>query len=134
MRHSITAFIAFMFLIFLFSVALYAENNYPSVKHWDQHAMDRFTGRSTLEIHEPTNPAAFATITFYNTEVHYADEDFYLSYEGEDFKIYFDWAYDGMRAERVTPIPPPGFIAIPEEMIVEEGQTKEIQIYRYLAG
>lgn len=98
-----------------------------TVKQWGHHP----AATSTAEIHEPTDPAAFATITFRNEEVHGRDEAFVLTWEGVEVTLMLDWQADGTQAERLMVYPPEGFIAVPPEIVVGEGSSDEVQIYEW---
>ena len=92
------------------------------------------TEPSTITLHAPTDPAAVATLTFVNTQVHGADEVFDLSWEGIDVTVYFDWNADDGSAERIEVIPPEGYVAVPPVLDVAEHTTGTVQIIEYLGG
>jgi hypothetical protein len=104
----------------------------PSVKVWP--GMQGATEPSTITLHAPTDPAAVATITFVNTQVHGADEVFDLSWEGIEVTIYFEWNADESPVERIEVIPPDGYIAVPPVLDVQEHTTGTVQIIPYLGG
>ena len=101
-----------------------------SLKVWE----DSVSGsnlNSTLELHEPTDPAAVATVTFRNETVHSGDEQFTLTYDGLTVLFLFDWQFNDSQAERVTIEPPDGYVARPYEIVVSEGQTAVAHIYKW---
>lgn len=86
---------------------------------------------STAELHAPTDPAATATLTFSNTAVHSKSEVFALTYEGITVTIHFTWQKDGRSAESMVVDAPDGYVAVPREIIVPEGQTQQVQIIKW---
>lgn len=93
---------------------------------WDQ------TAASYVRIHEPTDPAAAATITFKNTTLHWQDEDFVISYNDIDVTVYFKYAVNGERPEGIEVIAPPGYRADPTWLVVPENAEDVVHIYEYL--
>lgn len=83
---------------------------------------------SWIEIHAPAVADAVATVTFKNEPVHSADQTFDLSWQGVTVTVVFDWDADGQPAERITVLPPEGYVAQPPEIDAPEGATVEIHI------
>ena len=86
-------------------------------------------GGSWVEIHEPTEDHAVASVTFKNEEVHTEDERITLTYEGVEVVVVLDWQANDTEAERLTVLPPAGYIALPPEIVVPEGERKTVHIY-----
>lgn len=86
---------------------------------------------SFVEVHEPTDPAAVATVTFRNAQVHTQDEEFTLTFN--DIEVYFlmDFQHNSQHAEKLTVIPPDGYIAIPGEILVWENEEQIVHIYEW---
>lgn len=113
-------------------IAIFAASQAPaqSLKIW-QDMMSGSNLTSTIELHQPTDPAAVATVTFRNETVHATDEQFTLTFEGITVLFLFDWQYMDGSEERVTIEPPDGYIARPYEIIVPEGETAVAHIYKW---
>ena len=92
------------------------------------------TDASFIEMHEPTHPDAHATITFHNEQVHEGREDFALTYDGLTAQIVLGFNVEPGGAERITVIPPDGYLAVPAEITVPEHQHDEVQIVPWLGG
>lgn len=87
---------------------------------------------SYVELHEPTDPNAVATVTFANRPVHHSDDQFTLTYEGLEVTFGMAWGYhSGRREETLTIYPPAGYIAVPPELDLDEWVTDEAQIYKW---
>lgn len=86
---------------------------------------------STLTVHAPTIPGAFATITFANQPVHSMNEDFVFVWEDVEIAIHFIYNVDLINAERVVVSVPPGYVAVKPETDVLEYQTSEIHIFKW---
>lgn len=112
-------------LLFL-ATPLHAE----SIKYWSYKSKDS-DPPSYVELHEPKAPNAVATVTFLNDTVHSTDEKFDLTYDGLTVTFLFDWQFDGTHDERLTVLPPEGYVAVPSEVIVPEGDTATIHIYKW---
>ena len=104
--------------------------NAESLKAWSYKSNDS-DPPSFVRIHEPTVPDAFATVTFRNANVHSQDETFSLTYEGIRVMFQFDWQNMGTQDERLTVEPPPGYVAIPYEIVVPENETGVVHIYKW---
>lgn len=89
---------------------------------------------SRVELHAPTDPAAVASVTFVNQEVHTTSEEFELTLDGLTVLVLFQWQVDDVGSERITVIPPDGYIARPQELTVPEGESGTLHIYKYLGG
>jgi hypothetical protein len=88
---------------------------------------------SHVTLHAPTAPHAEASVTFFNSTVHSEDETFSLTWGEIEIGVQFDWQAVG-HAEAITITPPPGFVAIPETLIVDEDSEQTAHIYRYIGG
>lgn len=108
----------------LLATPLHAE----SIKTWEYPISP---ARSYVEVHAPTAPNAVATVTFLNDTVHSTDEKFDLTYDGLTVTFLFDWQFDDTHDERLTVLPPEGYVAVPSEVIVPEGDTATIHIYKW---
>jgi hypothetical protein len=93
-----------------------------------------YTDPAVIELHAPTQPDAAATVTFWNQMVHHANEEFSLTFDGITVDIFFGFNVTKNGAERVTVIPPDGYLAIPSEIDVPEHQVGHIQIVKYRGG
>lgn len=83
-----------------------------------------------VEIHDaPEDSTAYAQVTFFNRVAHQGSEEFTLTFGEFDVLIILSWQYDGGQAEMITVIPPPGYIAIPPEIVVDEDTTGTVLIY-----
>lgn len=116
MRHVIAAILA--------ATPLHAE----SIKTWE---FEISAARSYVELHAPTVPGAVATVTFLNDVVHSTDERFDLTWNDLQVTFLFDWQYDDTHDERLTVLPPEGYVAVPSEVIVPEGDTAVVHIYKW---
>lgn len=112
--------------LLLFATPLHAE----SIKYWSYKSQDS-DPPSYVELHEPKAPNAVATVTFKNANVHSMNETFSLTYEGLTVKFLFDWQYMGSQDERLTVEPPPGYIAVPYEIVVPEHGIDYVHIYKW---
>ena len=101
--------------------------NGPAVRNW-------LGGLSSVELHAPQEPGAVATLTFHNSEVHNGSEDFTLTWNGIDVVVVFTWQYQDTPAERVCALPPDGFVAIPECIVVDEKGVESLSIYAAAPG
>lgn len=88
---------------------------------------------STARLHAPTVAHAEATLTFHNTTVHSFDETFVLTWGGITVDVDFRWQVDGS-AESLTITPPPGYIAMPDVLTVDEDSTGVSHIVKYRGG
>ena len=88
---------------------------------------------STARLHAPTVEEADATLTFRNTTVHSGDETFTLTWGDISVEVRFDWQADG-HAERLMLLPPPGYIARPDVLTVDEDDTGVAHIIKYRGG
>lgn len=97
---------------------------------------DSLSGRgdSWMELHEPTVDHAEATLTFYNTEVHNGQERITLQYEDIVVVVMFTWNVRETPAEALEVLPPDGYIAIPQYIEANEGETVEVQIVKGYVG
>lgn len=87
---------------------------------------------SYVELHEPTDPNAVATVTFANRPVHSYDDEFTLVFEGLEVGFTMVWGFtQGRREETLTIYPPDGYIAVPPELDLDEWVTDEAQIYKW---
>lgn len=86
---------------------------------------------SFVELHEPTDPAAEVTVTFDNAQVHTQDEEFTLEYEGIEVYFLMDFQHNSEQAEKLTVIPPDGYVAVPSEIIVWENESQIVHIYKW---
>lgn len=84
---------------------------------------------SWVELHEPTEPGAMATLTFENRQVHQDSEGFALTHDGMSVQIELEWQADGTQAERLTITPPEGYIAVPRSLQVDENTIGVAHIY-----
>ena len=97
---------------------------------WD----NPYNPTSRLQIHAPTAPHAVATVTFDNTSVHGADEEFTLTWEGITIHVDFEWNSDAQGRERVTVYAPDGYTAVPPSIEVREDQSDVIHIVQWIGG
>lgn len=87
---------------------------------------------SYVELHEPTDPNAVATVTFSNRPVHSYDDEFTLVFEGLEVGFTMVWGFTkGRREETLTIYPPDGYIAVPSELDLDEWVTDEAHIYKW---
>lgn len=90
---------------------------------------------SRVQIHAPTVPDAVATVTFRNEMVHTVSEHFDLTYDGGDkplpVTVYMDFNVGPGGAERITVLPPDGYMARPPSIEVREDQTDVIHIIEW---
>jgi hypothetical protein len=123
--------------ILLQTSVLYADPNIPSSILKDESTYiwpgTSVTGwvDSYVKLHEPTDPAAVATVTFYNTYTHQGDEIFTLTWDNITISVEIEWNVDDIGSERIIVTPPNGYIAVPPELDVPEEAYGEIQIYKF---
>jgi hypothetical protein len=86
---------------------------------------------SYVKLHEPTDPNAVATVTFYNTYTHEGDLGFTLTWNDLTVEFEIEWNVDEVGSERIIVSPPEGYIAIPSELDVNEQSYGIIHIYRF---
>ena len=86
---------------------------------------------SYVKIHEPVDPKAVATVTFYNTHTHQGDNTFFLSWSGIQVQINVYWNVNRTDAERIIVIPQHGYIAVPADLEVAEQSFGQIHIYTF---
>lgn len=82
---------------------------------------------------QPTKQVgAVAEVVFHNNLFHISDETFVLTYENITIEVYFEFNVSGNLGadDRLTVVPPQGYIAIPETIDVPEGGKDIIYIYR----
>lgn len=83
-----------------------------------------------VELHEPRDhPTAHAEVTFENRSTHKSNDHLFLTLGATTVEIILDWNFGGTTAERITVIPPAGYIAIPPEITVNEDQTGVVAIF-----
>ncbi len=89
-------------------------------------------GASSITLEPTTAPGAVAQVTFVNSTVHGDDEvSFVLELDG--LSVTVDAVVGrGMSPDRMTVEVPPGYIADPPEIDVNEHETGTIVIYEYL--
>lgn len=87
---------------------------------------------STITL-EPTDaPGAVAQVTFDNRTVH-ADEEVTFDLTMGDLTVtVVALVGRGLTPDRMTVTPPPGYIAVPPDLDVEEGAVGAIIVYPYL--
>jgi hypothetical protein len=112
--------------LLLVATPLHAEN----IKKWS-FALTSTEAPSYVHLHEPMVSGAVATVTFRNANVHSMDETFTLTYAGLDVYFLFDWQYMGTQDERLTVEPPPGYVAVPYEIVVPENGVDYVHIYKW---
>lgn len=101
-----------------------------SVMRW--HGLQAFERRPAyVEIHAPTVAGAVASVTFQNEMTHNGDEPFTLDLDGLEISVELLWQVDGTDAERITVYPPDGYVAVPPQITVNEGQRDTLHIYRW---
>ena len=85
-----------------------------------------------IKIQETTEPGATAEVVFHNDLIHIKNESFILELDGLIVDVFFEFNVGGPLGadERITVLPPQGYLARPETIDVPEGQTGIIYIYR----
>lgn len=79
---------------------------------------------------QPTKePGAVAQVVFFNDLIHTRDETFSLVMDGLKVDVIFEFNVDGEQ-ERITVIPPEGYIALPETIDVPDGQAGILYIFQ----
>lgn len=75
----------------------------------------------------------FADIIFFNTVTNNGPLflDFY--FDNQQIVIYFDYG-DGTIPDKMFVVPPPGFVAIPSELIVNDNDHGIIEIHKIVLG
>lgn len=101
-----------------------------SLKTWG-YSYEGIPDASYIELHDPKAPNAVATLTFKNDIVHSQDETFSLHWQGIGVSVEFDWQYQDTHDERLIVTPPDGYIAVPSEIVVPEGATDIVHIYKW---
>lgn len=81
------------------------------------------------QLHAPEKPGAVATLTFQNENAHTADETFDLEWNGIKITATMTLNVDAIAADKLTVTPPDGFFAIPQKIVVPDGDTQKIHIY-----
>lgn len=84
---------------------------------------------SWVELGEPLEDGAVATITFENRSVHAQSESFVLEWPPVVVVIDFEWNVDAQGSERLCAYPEGGLVAIPQCITVNEDATFSLHIY-----
>lgn len=91
---------------------------------------DRLNESSFFIVRPSEEPGAVAEVVFKNEEVNnFQVDEFSLAIGTLDVQIRLDVHLAPNAPDTVTVIPPDGYIAIPEQMTVDEGSTGIITIY-----
>ena len=94
-------------------------------------------GDSVISIHAPTHPNAVATVTFENSETHMGRDNFPLVYDSPDGPIevivFFEMNAQGAD-DKIEVLPPDGFLAIPQTLLVPERTTGVVHIVEWLGA
>ena len=114
-------------ILALLAVPVSAESLYV----WkDLTALQHYSD-STLEIHAPTHPNAVATVSFFNTEAHMGQDSATLTYDSPDgpieVTVFFEMNAQGAD-DKIEVLPPDGFLAIPQTLLVPERTTGTVHI------
>jgi len=91
------------------------------------------TDRSTyVEMHAPTDPAAVATITYQNMQVNSMHDTgrYVIEWQCIEAVVFFVWNHNGS-PDAIQVTVPPGYIAIPPDLSVQEGVVDVVQIYKW---
>ena len=85
---------------------------------------------------QPTKqPGAVAEVVFLNTNIHtLLAETIELTLDGLTVSVLFERDVDYDASDRITVTPPPGYLAIPESVIVPENGAGVIHIYEEAIG
>ena len=105
--------------------SLYVWKDLTALQHYSD---------STLEIHAPTHPDAVATVSFANTEVHMGEDSATLTYDSPDgpieVTVFFEMNAQGAD-DKIEVLPPDGFLAIPQTLLVPERATGVVHIVEW---
>jgi len=113
----------------IMALPVMAEN----MRVWTNHMIGP-EGESYVAIHEPTVDHAVATVTFLNQEVHSGNAEFELTFGEITINVIMDFNVDPLGSERLNVEAPPGYVAVPRSIDVNEGQTDVIHIIEFLGG
>lgn len=103
-----------------------------STKVWP--SVTSYADPAVIKMHAPKHPDADATVTFWNETVHHSNEDFTLTFEGLTINVALGFNVDEGGAERVTVLPPDGYLAVPAEITVPEHESRELHIFKWRGG
>lgn len=88
----------------------------------------RWTPDTYIQIKPTSVPGAEAEVVFLNTSIHpLPTETFVINLDGLEVEVLFERDVEGI-SDSFTVTPPPGFIAIPQELVVPENGVGRILI------
>ena len=90
----------------------------------------RWNHETHVTIQETSQPGAVAEVVFLNTNIHtMLSEQFELTLNGLTVTVLFERDVDIDASDRFTVTPPPGYLAIPETLVVPEEGAGVLFIY-----
>ena len=90
-----------------------------------------YYGATTVRIQETDEPGAIAEIIYHNVEVNNPHDagEYTITYGGITVTVQFAFNSGPGGADSITVIPPPGIIAIPETLTLQEGYDGTIFLF-----
>ncbi len=95
----------------------------------------RWNHETHVTLQPTSQPGAVAEVVFANQNIHtMLAEEIELTMDGLTVRVLFERDVDYEASDRFTVTPPPGFIAIPDSLIVPENGAGVIHLYEEAIG
>jgi len=86
-----------------------------------------------VHLHEPTDPAAVATLSCHNRGVNGPSDSgtYRVEWQGIAVTVEYEWNADDTQSDRITVEAPEGYAAVPRTLDLGEEQRGQVQIIKW---